>query len=72
MEEGNCCIHHLRRHWNSSHTPYYTISMQAFSTDGTETAKAEVEESQSSDWSGLKTPQISNIPLLFNVNIGLA
>jgi hypothetical protein len=46
--------------------------MQAFSTDGTETAKAEVEESQSSDWSGLKTPQISNIPLLFNVNIGLA
>jgi len=27
----------LRRHWNSSHTLYYTISMQAFSPDGPET-----------------------------------
>jgi len=32
-EGGPCCTHHLRRHWNSSFTPYYTISMQAFSPD---------------------------------------
>jgi len=35
-EGGPCCTHHLRRHWNSSYTPYYTISMQAFSSDDDE------------------------------------